>query len=746
MRPIAPEQITAPAKTADSLFQIEWSPIPSAPAAWNDDWVILGTEAAQDLPTVLAGNTIPASVVLPAGANADDLPSAAHAVTKSLLDAVQAWLADERTAESTLVVLTEYAVAVGDHEITLAQAPVWGLVRAAQAEHPGRFVLVDMDDTAESRRALPTALAVGEAEIAVRDGRIAVPRLVRATPSHPRESGWSEGTVLITGGTGTLGALLARHLVTCHGARHLLLASRTGPHAPQAAELQAELTRLGAQVTVAACDVADRDALAALLAAIPPDRPLSAVIHAAGTGRNGLISALDPADVDLVMRPKVDAAWHLHELTAHSDIGQFVLFSSIGGLIMTAGQAGYAAANNFLDALAAHRRSLGLAATSLAWGLWGLQTGMSGLLGETDRRRVVRHGIGAFAPDAGLAAFDAALTVDAATVVPALLDVHRLRARAEEVPALLRGFAPISRTRSAVETTSAGIRLTGLDGKQRKEAMLDLIREQVAIVLAHPSAETVHLSRSFQEMGFDSLSAIEFRDQMSKVIGTRLPATLVFDYPRPDTLADYLLDTITGLTRPPALPAAGTIAADEPIAIVAMGCRYPGSVTSPEELWRVAADGVDVLSDFPPDRDWDVDQLYDPSGNRPDGTYCRAGGFLGDVAGFDAGFFDISPREALTTDPQQRLLLEVAWETLERAGIRPGVLKGTATGVFVGMMNHDYAGNNTTGSLTSGRISYCFGFEGPAVTVDTACSSSLVALHLACGSLRAGECSLALAG
>ncbi|MFF8848085.1 beta-ketoacyl synthase N-terminal-like domain-containing protein, partial [Streptomyces sp. NPDC015127] len=465
---------------------------------------------------------------------------------------------------------------------------------------------------------------------------------------------------------------------------------------------------------------------------------------------DGVVDTLTPERLDAVLAPKADAAWHLHELTADHDLALFCLFSSAAGTVAPGGQGSYAAANVFLDALAAHRKAAGLPAQSCAWGLWAQGTGMTGHLDGTALRRLHRQGFGALSEAEGLALFDAAIASDVAHPVLLKLEPAGLRAQAasDTVPHVLRALVRMPRRQANRAASGATLadRLLRLPEDRRRAMLLELVRRETADVLGHASPSGVAPHRAFKELGFDSLTAVELRNRLNVVSGLRLPATLVFDHPTAAAVAEYLDGVLSGEGVRVAPVAVVSRVEDEPIAIVGMACRFAGGVSSPEELWRLVESGGDAVSDFPRDRGWDVDGLYHPEPGLPDRVSTRSGGFLYDAGEFDAGFFGISPNEALAMDPQQRLLLETSWEAFERAGIDPAHLRGSATGVFVGLMYHDYANSSATGSIASGRISYSYGFEGPAVTVDTACSSSLVALHLAAQALRSGECTLALAG
>nr|WP_317619955.1 SDR family NAD(P)-dependent oxidoreductase [Streptomyces sp. CBMA156] len=770
-RRITAEQLSAGREAMhEALFGLDWSVL-ALPVAGAGSWAVLGAAEGvfaggtgyAGLAELAGAGSVPEVVFAPvASSEGVDVVGAAHRSALEALELVQGWLAEERFAGSRLVFVTRGAL--GDD---LAGAPVWGLVRTAQSENPGRFVLVDADASV-TPGLLWSVLGSDETEAVVRDGAVRVPRLTR-TPVI--EGGFEldeAGTVLVTGGTGALGSLVARHLVAEHGVRHLVLTSRRGLAAEGARELADELVELGAaEVEVAACDAADRDALAELLGTIADRRPLTAVVHTAGVLDDGVIGSFTPERLESVLRPKVDAAFNLHELTRDLELSAFVLFSSVAGVMGSAGQGNYAAANTFLDALAEHRRSLGLAATSLAWGPWARFGGMTAELDDVDVNRMNRGGLAGLSSDEGLELFDAGWVSDRALLVPMRLDLAAVRAQAPAVgvPPLMRSLVRFSSRRTAqattAETGALAQRLVGLVTEERRALLLELVRGQVAGVLGHQGASAVEPERAFKELGFDSLTAVELRNQLGTATGLRLPATLVFDYPNAVSVAEFLLGEVLGEEPEVVEPTAvRTALDDEPIAIVGMACRYPGGITSPEELWQFLLAGGDGTSRFPTDRGWNVEEQFLEDPDQPGTTYALAGGFLHEAAEFDPAFFGISPHEAFAMDPQQRLLLEASWEAFERAGIDPASVRGSRTGVFAGVMYHNYAarvteipdgvggflGTGNSSSVVSGRVSYTFGLEGPAVTVDTACSSSLVTLHLAAQALRRGECTLALAG
>ncbi|GGZ64287.1 hypothetical protein GCM10010387_66880 [Streptomyces inusitatus] len=619
----------------ESLFRLEWPALTVGAPAETGRWAVVGADVLgmeailrsagvtadvyADLDAlggvVAAGKPLPDTVLVSyastgqdgrdgrdSGTAATTTAEAARRATRDALELVQNWLADEALTGARLTVVTRGAVEArpGEGVPDLAHAPVWGLLRSAQSENPGRLALLDLDAShdghdgdngdsdSEERVAalLIAAVASGEPQLALRGGVAHMARLARV-PVVPAVAGEErgrvegpafdpEGTVLVTGGTGALGGLLARHLVAERGVRHLLLTSRRGAAADGVAELVAELAELGAETTVAACDAADREALAALLAAVPREHPLTAVVHAAGRVDDGMLPSLTPERLDTVMRPKAEAALHLHELTQGLDLAAFVLFSSAAGTLGNPGQANYAAANAALDALAQQRRAAGLPAVSLAWGLWAQASAMTGELSDADIQRMARAGLAPLSAAEGLALFDTACALAApgsadgpdgpgsgdagdGVYVAMRLDTAPLRAQAEAgaLPAVFRGLVRgvprrAAEHRAADPAASAAARrlagLAGLPEDEQERLLLDVVRAQVAAVLAYPSPDAVGESQEFLELGLDSLTAVELRNQLNAATGLRLPATLLFDHPTPALAARRIRAELLGST------------------------------------------------------------------------------------------------------------------------------------------------------------------------------------------------------
>ncbi|MGW0895353.1 SDR family NAD(P)-dependent oxidoreductase, partial [Saccharopolyspora sp. NPDC002578] len=600
-RPIDTGALGGADRRGAALYRLDWVPVPVTPPTAGAPW-LAGVEDVRALAaSVLSGAAAPAAVLVDiSGAEPVDA-AVVRESTARVLEVLQAFLAEPALEASRLVLVTRRA-----EDGDLAAAAACGLARSAQAEYPDRIVLVDSDEVEP-----PAVWDAGEPQLRVRSGAVSAPRLARMPAGSDGEPFSAEGTVLITGGTGSLGAALARHLVSEHGVRHLLLVSRRGPAAPGADALHAELTRSGAQVTIAACDVADRQELLVLLDAIPGDRPLTGVVHAAGVLDDGVLAALDEDRIEAVFRPKVDAAMLLDELTRPLEITAFVLFSSGAGIFGTPGQGNYAAANAALDALARRRRAEGVPAVSLAWGLWEQDTALTGRLTGTDRSRMAAAGVRPLTVDEGLALFDAGVRSAEPVVVAAHLDLAALRRRAGELPALLRGLVRVPRPAAARDDAgdSLGDRLVALPDPERQRVLLELVRTESAAVLGHPTAEGVDGARAFKEIGFDSLTAVELRNRLVAATGVRLPATLVFDHPTPAALAERLREDLLGRESVP-VRARSVISADDPIVVVGVGCRFPGA-DSPEGFWESVRDGVDAVSGFPVDRGWDLGSLFD---------------------------------------------------------------------------------------------------------------------------------------
>ncbi|WP_432856459.1 SDR family NAD(P)-dependent oxidoreductase [Amycolatopsis sp. CA-161197] len=552
----------------DSLFHLTWTPVRGEHTE-GDRCTVLGADGLCLAGALSAGSAtalsevdeVPEVLLVPMAGLGPDPLAATRELGGRALKLVQE-LSAEKYARTTVVFVTRNGVAAedGDPIEDPAAAALWGLVRAAQLENPGRFMLVDVDadpaSVAEVASA-PKLLAVGETQLVIRGGEVLAGRLARLGETATWGRPWDpDGSVLVTGGTGGLGRELARHLVRERGVRHLVLASRRGLEAPGAPELEDELTHLGATVRFVAADVAERREVTRALAEVDPAHPLTAVVHTAGILDDGVLGSLTPERVAAVLAPKSDAAWHLHELTHGADLAAFVVYSSIAGTMGSPGQANYCAANAALDSLAAHRVAHGLPATSLAWGPWTETSGMTGTLGESDRRRMRSTGLPTLEVAEGLALFDAAVASGAGRIVPLAVGRGGFASVEGEVPAVFRGLIRGTRRRAAaaraVPRESLAEQLTGLRENEQTRLLVDLVRTAAAAVLGHDSAEAIDAGQEFRELGFDSLTAVELRNRLTEVAGTPLPSTLVFDYPTPVVLAEHLREELTDGAAPEA--------------------------------------------------------------------------------------------------------------------------------------------------------------------------------------------------
>ncbi len=668
-------------------------------------------------------------------------------------------LADDKMPPA-IVWLTRGATAASPD---LAGAPLWGFARSVMQEHPElRLRIIDVHGTGQMARTIDAMFAPeDEPLVAWRDGWcgfrigkvLAKPASLVVDPDR---------AIVIAGGLGALGRRVARWLVEERGARSLFLVGRRGVTTAAQRTLLGELRERGAKVAVSQLDIADDAAVRAWAKEHELVGNLQGVVHAAGVLDDGVVRQQDPARLATVLASKVAGAWNLHALCKDSPLSFFVLFSSTASLVGPPGQASYAAANAFVDALASHRRNAGLPAQSLSWGLWATDDeGMGAGLDEPTRRRLERLGNRPIAVDQGLTWLAQALACDAPHVA-----IWPFEPTAS-LPTPMRQMFGKKRSETH-DARSQAFReeLTG-HTVDRAKFLRTTVADETARVLELGSPEAVPQHRALHEFGLDSLLAVELRNALAALTGTSLPATLLFDYPTVAALADHLVERLADVSAPDAAdhaapasePTRTSSASDEPIAIIGMACRLPGGATEPEAFWELLMSEVDAIGEVPADR-WDVNAFYDPDPQARGKMTTKTGGFITGAYDFDPGFFGISATEAEAMDPQHRLLLEASWEALERSGTRADQLMGSATGVFLGLMSYDYQilhgleferfdgyiGTGNAASIASGRISYLLGLQGPSLTLDTACSSSLVATHLAVQSLRNRESDLALCG
>ncbi|GJF15963.1 putative polyketide synthase [Mycolicibacterium cyprinidarum] len=661
------------------------------------------------------------------------------------------------------------------------QSCLWGFGRAVALELPqlwgGLIDLSSGKQTAGSDEwsrlvnlvTIPRDSASGEDQVALRDEATYVPRLARrAEPPNgaPLELR-DDATYLVTGGLGAIGLEIAGYLAA-HGAKHLVLTSRRAPGDAAQQRIDALGEQHGCEIRAITADVADAHDVARLLAGVRAELPpLAGIVHAAGEIGTTALTHLDDAEVDRVFAGKVWGAWHLSEAAADLNLDFFLSTSSIASVWGGYGQTAYGAANAFLDGLCWRLREQGIAGISVNFGPWS-----AGMADAESRARLEQRGVSTLSPADALAGLADVVATSRAQGVVARIDWARFlplyqqsgrRAFLSE----LESEVPTPAT-AALPTTLSGKtalveRLEGAPVQQRKRLITDYLRDAVAEVTRVDVSE-IREDAGFFDLGMDSLMAVELRRRMEQGVGKEIPVTLVMDHPRLSDAADYLLADVLGLSEASdnagsALASAVTTRTDEPIAIVAVSCRFPGA-PNPEAFWEVLSGGIDAIREVPEDR-FDIDEFYDPDPDAPGKTYTRFGGFLDGIDGFDPEFFGISPREAVWIEPQQRLMLETVWEGAERAGYAPSDLRGSRTGIFVGVGANEYAhllsGESIdkiephfiTGNALnaiSGRVAFTLGLEGPAVAVDTACSSSLVAVHQACQALRSGDCDMAFAG
>uniref|UniRef100_A0A5Q5CAB1 Beta-ketoacyl synthase n=1 Tax=Mycobacterium sp. (strain JLS) TaxID=164757 RepID=A0A5Q5CAB1_MYCSJ len=666
------------------------------------------------------------------------------------------------------------------------QSALWGFGRAASLELPhlwggladlptGPGASEDEWSRLLDRIGAPRQSDVTEDQVALRDGAVHVPRLVRRTgqPSGAPLRLRSDATYLVTGGLGAIGLEIAGYLAA-HGAGNVVLTSRRAPGDAAQQRIDALRDKFGCAIRVATADVADAHDVARLLAGVQAELPpLAGIVHAAGEIGTTALSAMDDesqqAEVDRVFAGKVWGAWHLSEAAVDLQLDFFISTSSIASVWGGFGQTAYGAANAFLDGLAWRLREQGIAATSVNFGPWS-----AGMADAESRARLEQRGVRTLDPADALAGLADVVAGPATQGVIARIDWARFlplyqQAGRRAFLTELEREVPVASTDAAPAVTASGKtplveRLSGAPVQQRKKLLTDYLRDAVAEVTRVDSAE-IREDAGFFDLGMDSLMAVELRRRLEQGVGKEIPVTLVMDHPRLSDAADYLLGEVLGLSEQapaesrPALASLASERTDDPIAIVAVSCRFPGA-PDPEAFWDLLSGGVDAIREVPEDR-FDIDEFYDPDPDAAGKTYTRFGGFLDGIDGFDPEFFGISPREAVWIEPQQRLMLETVWEGIERAGLSPADLRGSRTGVFVGVAANEYAHLLSSESIEkiephfitgnalnaiSGRVAFALGLEGPAVAVDTACSSALVAVHQAVQALHSGDCDLAVAG
>lgn len=720
--------------------------------------------------------------------DADPTPAGIEAATRvgthSLLYLTQA--VAKMGATPKMWIMTRGTQATGSESSGLAvsQSPAWGFGKVLALEmRKTECVRIDMglgSPASEAQQILGELTnETGEQEIAFRGDDRKIARLVQRKKDSPGSLKLSaEGNYLITGGFGALGLIVAKMLVQ-RGARHLILMSRRGAPDSAADALQ-ELKDMGAVLTPGTADVSNAAQLASIFSSAERSgHPVVGVVHSAGVIDDKMIGDLDWASFERVMAAKVAGACNLNAHMKKTSDEFFVLFSSATSAIGNVGQANYAAANAFLDSLAHHRMAKGLPGLSINWGPWA----DIGMAAGIDAGAFESTGLGLLKPSKGLDIMEQCMvqSSSAQIVVAPVTWPTYLGRMGKSVPALFATMAAdqekaaggskkkAKKSSGGGSEASAALikRLTAVPESKRIPVLSAMIQKSVMEVLGVTDPSAVGMKQALSELGMDSLMAVDVQNVLAEMVGATLPGTLLFDYPTIDSIANYLLDEVLELTEEE--EGGGALSDDvlnkmrnEPIAISGMSARMPGGGDNPEMFWSTLASGT-INTRAVPESRWDHSVVYDPDPDAPGKAYTDQGGFLTfDISEFDAAFFGISNREAEHMDPQQRMLLEVSWEAIESAGISADTLVNSRTGVNLGICGYDYCllgtrtndlagivgytGTGVAWSVAAGRISYTFGFKGPAFTVDTACSSGLLATHMACNDLKHGVTNYAVAG
>ncbi|WP_247406531.1 type I polyketide synthase, partial [Bradyrhizobium sp. 76] len=686
------------------------------------------------------------------------------------------------TSGMRLWLCTSHALRIRGDDVPTAPylQALWGLGRTLNLELPNCFGgLADLgpaDDLTMRRMAAMFLSAepysAGE-EFALRGQELWTRKLHHAPSriSEPAARKWDpQGTILITGGTGSLGSVLC-HWLAERGTQHLILTSRRGEQAPGAADLVTALAGKGCRAEVRECDVGDNvavDALVRELTSGDASRPaLRHIFHLAGDVVDVPLNELTLEAIEEEQGGKVGGAWALHDSVQRwgSELISFVLYGSAAGFLGNYGQSAYSAANAGLTGLVHLRRSKGLPATIVHWGAWA-DGGMAAAPdAETQLRR---RGASYMKPELCLLGLERALQEGREELAVFDVDWSRMRELAGRSSPLLSELPEMRASQAASGVESANghahnlkTELQTLSGRERRSRLLSLVRDLVAVVLGVNEPLTLGSEVGFADLGMDSLMAVEVRNRLSRQIGLSVPATLAFDHPNLKAVSEWVLEALELADDSRKVETAAVVRHVEvtgALAIIGVGLRFPGGAEDLASFWQVLSSGVDTLGPIPQER-FDRATYYDPDPEHRGTSYVKEASLLNDVAGFDAGFFGISPREATQIDPQHRLLLEVTWSALEDAGIVPKSLAESTAGLFIGIGPNEYqtrgfkleeadayAATGGGAAFSAGRLAYHLGVQGPVMAVDTACSSALVALHLGAEHLRSGRCDLAIVG